>query len=366
MQISQDKGKDDGEITAYLGRRAKVIEQSILEYLTKASSDRYIKTLLGRSGFVLDGEAVSKSIIEPALYLLGAGGKRWRPALMLLVLESLGKDPNNFAEFSIVPEIIHNATLVHDDIEDGAVKRRNIDCVHIKYGVDIAVNLADFMYYFPVVAIMDSKKIPANVKYKLIDVQERENLRVSIGQAVDIAWHNALVNPLTITEDNYLQMVYDKTGALARMAAKFGGILGGANDDLIEKLGKFGATIGVAFQIQDDLLNITESGVSKTKGGTGEDITEGKITLMVIHALHNVSKKEQRRLVEILKMHTKDRRRIDEAIGIILKPNTEEYVRRLQVNLVTDAWNGIESSLKPSEAKNKLKEFAEFLASRKF
>lgn len=354
------------DITDYIGRRAKEIEIKIIEYLTKTNSERYIKTIMGRSGFTLDGEALNKSIMEPALYLLSAGGKRWRPVLMLLVIEALGKDSNDFIEFSIIPEIAHNATLVHDDIEDGSVKRRNVDCVHIKYGVDVAINLADFMYYFAPVALMETKKLKPELRYKLLSTNDREMLRVSIGQAVDIAWHNALVSPLSVTEDNYLQMVFDKTGALARMAALFGGILGGASDELTEKLGKFGATIGVAFQIQDDLLNITESGVATTKGGLGEDITEGKITLAVIHALQNLSKKESERLVEILTMHTKDQKLIKEAITLILKPNTQEYLVKIQEKLVTEAWTGIEPNLKQSDAKNKLREFAEFLIKRKF
>jgi geranylgeranyl pyrophosphate synthase len=283
---------------------------------------------------------------------------------MLTVIDVLGKDSENYIEFSMIPEIIHNATLIHDDIEDRSEVRRGAPAVHIKYGVDVALNLGDFMFYFPIVALLDSPKLDSETKIRLLDVYQREMLKVTIGQAMDIAWHNFLVDPFSVTESEYLQMTYSKTGVLSSMAAKLGAILGGADDKTVEALGNFGSSIGVAFQLQDDLLNVTEGEYAKSKGGEGDDITEGKITMLVIYTLARASEQDKNRLVEILKMHTTDRALIKEAIGILSKYGAHEYAKGLEEKLVKDAWKNVDAVLPGSAAKEKLKSLAEFLINR--
>lgn len=352
------------EIVDYIKRRAIEVDKKINEYLTDKTSGRYLEKLLGRSGYNYDELAIQKAVIEPAKYLLDLGGKRWRPVLMLTVIDALGKNSNDYLEFSLIPEIIHNATLMHDDIEDNSDVRRGAPAVHKKYGVDVALNLGDFMFFFPIVALLDSEKLDNNTKIKLLDVYQREMLKVTIGQATDIAWHNFLVDPLKVSESEYLQMSYSKTGVLSSMAAKLGAVLGGADDKTIKIMGNFGASIGVAFQIQDDLLNVTESGVSVSKGGIGEDITEGKVTLMVIKTLSKANEKDKKRLVEILKMHTTDRNLIKEAIGILNSYGAIEYAKNLEEKLVKDAWKNVDSTIPDSEAKNTLKSMTAFLINR--
>jgi geranylgeranyl pyrophosphate synthase len=303
-------------------------------------------------------------VLKPAWYLLSLGGKRWRPTLMLLVIEALGKNPDEYVEFAMIPEVAHNATLVHDDIEDSSETRRGAPAVHMKYGVDVALNLGDFLFYFPVVALLDSKKLTGEVKNKVLSIYVREMLRVTTGQATDIAWHNSMIDPSRITEDNYLEMVYDKTGVLASMACQMAGALCGADDKMIADLGLFGATIGVAFQLQDDVLNLYESKVSSSKGGVGEDITEGKITMLVIHALQKADEKDRQRLQEILKMHTRDRSLISDAIAIITKYKARGYSERLQEKIVKEAWSRIEKKLPESKAKGRLSQLSEFLIER--
>lgn len=354
----------DDHILEYIKRRGAEIDKQIGEYLTDTASVRYLGSLLGRSGYEYDPKAISKAVIEPASYLLELGGKRWRPILMLTIIDALGKDSNNYTEFSIIPEVIHNGTLIHDDIEDNSTMRRGAQAVHKKYGIDVGLNLGDFMFFFPVVALLDSKKLTSESKMKILEIYQREMLKLSIGQATDIAWHRSLVDPYNVSESQYLQMAYSKTGVLAGMAAKIGGVLGGADDKTIEALGRFGASIGVAFQLQDDLLNITESGVAEGKGGRGEDITEGKITMLVIHALSEANEKERKRLKEILVMHTKDKRLISEAIAIIGRCDSEEYTKNLEEKLVREAWKNVERLLPDSESKNILKSIAEFLINR--
>ncbi len=352
------------EIVNYIKSRAIEVDKKINEYLTDKTSVRYLEKLLGRSGYEYDPKAIERAVILPAKYLLELGGKRWRPVLMLTVIDALGKNSNDYIEFSMIPEIIHNATLIHDDIEDSSEVRRGAPAVHKKYGIDIALNLGDFMFFFPIVALLDSKKLTDKTKIRLLDVYQREMLKVTIGQATDIAWHNFLVDPLKVSESEYLQMTYSKTGVLSSMAAKLGAVLGGGDDKMVQALGNFGASIGVAFQLQDDLLNVTESGVSESKGGVGEDITEGKITLLVIRTLSKANEGDRKRLVEILELHTTDRKLIKEAIVILNKYGAIDYAKNLEEKLVKDAWKNVDKMLPDSNAKGILKSMTEFLINR--
>lgn len=341
-----------------------MINTELEVYLKRKSSERYIENLLGRSGYEYDTEAITKSILEPAWYLLDQGGKRWRPILCLLVVEALGKKAEDYIEFSIIPEVIHNATLIHDDIEDNSDMRRGNVAVHKKFGIDIANNLGDFMYFFPLRALIDSKKLNSETKNRILSFYIREMTRVSLGQAVDIAWHNGYVDISTINENKYLEMAHDKTGVLSRFACELGAVIGDADDSLVEKFGKFGATIGIAFQIEDDILNIYESDLSKNKGGIGDDISEGKITMMIIHTLESAEPSEGNRLKEILSMHTKDKDLIKEAIAIITKYDSKEYATKIAIDLVKNAWDDIDKSIPDSDAKSKIKELTEFLIDR--
>ena len=352
------------DIEKYLEEEAAKLNNIIHESLTVMSSDRSIEKLLGRSGYKYDPEALKKSIVEPALYLLELGGKRWRPTLMLATIEALGRNPADFVEFALIPEIIHNATLIHDDMEDRSLTRRGHPAVHIKYGEDVAINLGDFMMYFPVLALMDSAKLSPKEKDAMLSIYIREMTHVTVGQATDIAWHNDFVNVSRITEENYLQMAFDKTGVLARVACKLGAVLGGADDKTIDTLGRFGATIGVAFQLQDDILNIYPSKVSMSKGGVGEDITEGKITMLVIVALRKAREADKKRLLEILVMHTRDQKLIDEAIAIIDAQGSREYVTNVASSLISNSWAEVDGILPQSRAKNVLRALSEFLVSR--
>ncbi|VVB77406.1 Short chain isoprenyl diphosphate synthase [uncultured archaeon] len=352
------------DMEEYLEKRAKKINETIKEYLNDTNSQRYLGKLLGRSGYEYDSEAITKGIIDPANYLLDLGGKRWRPILMLEVLEAFGKNPDDYAEFSIIPEIVHNGTLIHDDIEDNSNTRRGAPAIHVKYGIDVALNLGDFMFYFPMVAVLDSKKLSQETKMKMLTIYQKDMLKISVGQAIDIAWHRNLVDPMSVNEGKYMQMVDAKTGVLSSMAAELGGAIGGADDKTIAALGKFGSSIGIAFQLEDDLLNITKSRLAEKKGGVGDDIQEGKVTMLVIYTLEHSAEADRKRLIQILKSHTDNKEEIAEAIAIIDKYGAKDYTKALAQRLVSDAWKALDQLLPDSEAKKRIKAISEFLVGR--
>jgi geranylgeranyl pyrophosphate synthase len=352
-------------IEEYLKEKGILINAKLKEYLGDEKSPQYLKRILGRTLYKYDEEVIDKAILGPIWHLLEIGGKRLRPILTLAVMDSLGVDSSNYLEFAVVPEIVHNATIIHDDIEDDSDIRRGRETLHAKYGIDVALNLGDFMFFFPMSAMLDSEKINNDKKIMLQRMYSRHMLRLGVGQGVDIAWHNQFVDISKRTEDNYLQLAFDKTGALTSMAAEIGAIVANAEDDIVELFGRFGASLGVAFQIKDDILNIIDSGVSENKGVIGEDITEGKVTLLVIHTINSADEKDKRRIIELLKMHTKDRGLINEAIEIIKKYNSIEYAENIALNTINESWKNLSSRLNDSPAKERLKQISDFVVNRK-
>jgi geranylgeranyl diphosphate synthase, type I len=297
--------------------------------------------------------------------MLDRGGKRWRPALFLLICEALGKSEDFCIDFAIISEVVHNGTLVVDDIEDSSEVRRGKPCTYKIFGIDIAVNAGNAMYYLALIPLMEQKsRIPAEQLRDVYEVYVQEMINLSIGQAMDIAWHRGLANADRISEEDYLQMCAYKTGTLARMAAKIAAVLSGANGELVKKLGTFAESLGVAFQMQDDILDLTGTEFAKRKGGLGQDITEGKRTLMVIHTLKMARDQDWKRLIEILNMHTSDQKLRDEAIAIMQKNKAFDYVKKKADSMVENSWKEVSRLLKPSKGKEKLKAFAEFLIKR--
>ncbi len=348
----------------YLRDMASLVNRKLEESVRSESSDKYIKSLLGRSGYVYDHKAIDKGILEPARYLLGLGGKRLRAVLTLAVIEAFGKRPADFVEFALVPEVVHNGTLIHDDIEDRSNVRRGHATVHVKYGLDIGTNLGDFLYFFPVVALIGSRKLSPETKNRALSVYVREMLRLSVGQAMDLAWHNQSVDLSRITEEQYLQTIANKTGSAFSMAAQMGGLVAGAPGKAVDALGRFGESLGMAFQIQDDMLNISQSGVAANKGGIGDDIKEGKVTLMVVRALRSSPAPDRRRLLEILRAHSSARRATEDYVRIMESCGAEPYARGVAERFARESWSAVSQLLPESGAKAWLKWLTGFAVSR--
>jgi len=182
----------------------------------------------------------------------------------------------------------------------------------------------------------------------------------SIGEATDIRWHNAQSN---VNESQYLQMCSYKTGSLSRLALQLGGILGGASQEQLNAFSDFGTSLGVAFQIQDDILNLKPD--KEWGKEIGDDINEGKITLLIIHALKSLKDNKKQRLLELLQKENNSKEEINEAISIITESDAIEYSKELAKTIVLENWANLEKVLDESEAKNLLKEFAHYVVKRK-
>jgi len=354
------------DIEEILREKVSIIDKVIERYIPRKYDKASLTFTLGPPRYEYNLKASDKTMAEPIWEFLDRGGKRWRPVLFLLVCEALGKDPKEFLDFAIIPEVIHNGTIIADDVEDASEFRRGKPCTYKIFGLDIAINVANAMYYLPLLTLIRNKdKLSAERKSKIYDVYVQEMINISFGQAMDIAWHRGLADANRIKESQYLQMCAYKTGTLARMAAKMAAVLCDASDEVVEKLGRFAEAIGIAFQIQDDILNLVGEDFAERKGGLGEDITEGKRTLIIIHTLEKAKPVDRRRLIEIFSLHTTDQKVRDEAIGIIQRYGSIEYAKEFARNMVKESWNEVDQLLPPSEAKEKLRAFADYLVERK-
>ncbi len=342
----------------------QLIITSLEKILPREYSKDSLEQTVGNVRFELDYKAINLSINKPFWDLLDRGGKRWRPALFLIILEALGKNPKEYLSLASIFEFIHNATLLIDDIEDGSLKRRGKKAIHLLYGEDIAINAGNQLYYLPLKVIDSFKDIlDQQTRLKIYKTYIDEMINLGFGQGTDIAWHKGLVDDFKISESKYLQMCAFKTGCLSRMASKIAAIVGGASDELILAFGSLGESLGVVFQIQDDILNITENELSAKKG-LGEDITEGKRSLLVIYAFESLEKKKAIRLRQILNMHTKNKNLINEAISLIEESGALKKARSTMARLFKEAWESLEPLLKESEGKQKLYTIAHFLVDR--
>jgi octaprenyl-diphosphate synthase len=226
-----------------------------------------------------------RALTAPGRDIINRGGKRWRPLLMTLVCESFG---GGDAALPLVPlvELPHNASLIHDDIEDNSDERRGKPAVHLIYGTDTAINGGCFLYFLPLDCI-DGWEAPASLKNRIYSVWGEHLRRLHMGQAMDISWHRDFLS--LPSPEEYLLMCRLKTGALARLAAVLGvyAALGGTSDAEAESriaafavtLGEAAEKMGVGFQMLDDVKNLTTGNPGKKRG---DDIVEGKKSLPIL------------------------------------------------------------------------------------
>jgi len=335
------------------------INQEIEKFLPKKFDKKWLASIFGNTNWEFDEKACTEAIAKPVWNLLERGGKRWRPFLMQLSYEAVCKKKDSIQKFLILPELIHNGTLIIDDIEDNSELRRGHSCIHKLFGIDTAINAGNSLYYLPVLSLIKDTSLSNETKIKVYELLNKEMIKISFGQGMDIYWHKG--EKTDMNENQYLQMCAYKTGALSRISAKLGVILGNGSEEQINAFGKFAESIGIAFQIQDDILNITSKKIGKE---FGEDLTENKKTLMVIKTLEKAGENDKIRLLKILNLKTKDEKLIKEAIEIMEKYHSLEYAKSKAKRLVIDAWNKLAPLIKDSEAKKKLKLFANYLIKR--
>jgi geranylgeranyl pyrophosphate synthase len=325
---------------------------------------QYSEKLRFFPGEKLDNKALDFSL-QIMWDLLRRGGKKMRPVMMLMLADIYSVDMKRILPLAFMVETVHNSTLVLDDIEDQSEKRRGEPCVHLKFGIDNAINSGVLGMFLPAANSFDSKEIqslPVNVQLELYRKYIEEMKNIHLGLAWDIYWHSNKYNVNTIpTEHNYIRMVESKTSVLMRIGFAFVSIAGELPSTEKAKLEKIANYVGTSFQIQDDLINLESLDYAKGRGQVGEDITEGKITLMVIH---HVNTTKNQRLLDILSMKTKDESLILEAIRLMVDSGSLKYADNVQKEYMAKAISIVESLNGDESAKKSFKAVLEDLLSR--
>ncbi|ACX72144.1 Polyprenyl synthetase [Methanocaldococcus vulcanius M7] len=285
-------------------------------------------------------------------HLLFAGGKRLRPYLTVITYNLKKDNMEEILPAAAAVELIHNYTLIHDDIMDNDDERRGKPTVHVVYGEPIAILAGDLLYakaFEAVSNIKDSKKA-----HDVLKILSKACVEVCEGQAMDMKFEN--YNP---TMEEYLEMIRKKTGALLEASVEIGAIMADCSEEEKTALKEYAKRIGLTFQIQDDVLDLIGD---KNKIGkpVGSDIREGKKTIIVIHALKTLDEEKKRRLLEILGNKNIGEEEIKEAIEI-LKPSIE-YAKELMKIKTEEAKNYLK--IFDEERRKVLEDLADFIISR--
>ena len=247
-----------------------------------------LKKLVNKAILNLSYNEEAEKLNDPVKYILSIGGKRLRPVLALMACNLF----SDTIDDAVIPasgiEVFHNFTLVHDDIMDHAPVRRNLPTVHSKWNLNQAVLSGDVMAFIANECFLQT---PPRCLLKVFKVFNKAAIEVCVGQQLDIDFEKAAI----VSHEEYLRMIELKTAALLAASAKIGAIIGGADEKDSEILYEFGKNLGLAFQIQDDLLDIY--GDIKVFGKImGGDIISNKKTFMLVKALE-ISSIEQAKLL---------------------------------------------------------------------
>lgn len=331
------------------------------------SFEEYLDCYADRVGELINGYIPSGShpdmdryLYAPLLKYSQNGGKRHRPLICFAACMAVGGDIRRALSGAAAIEHFHTAALIHDDIADEAELRRGEPCLHLTEGLGLAINMGDFALSLTNGAVVNDPLLDDASKLRVIAEMTNMTKRTIEGQALDIGW--ARDGRYDITPEDYLIMATHKTAHYSgAVPLAVGAIVGGGTETQIEALRNYGLDTGLAFQIQDDLLNLigTEESISKD---FRNDITEGKRTLVVVHALQNSSQRE--RLIEILSSKEKDPAVLEEAVSIMEDAGSIEYARNYAENLTSIAKNRLVDMLEPSEARELLISMADWFVNR--
>lgn len=284
------------------------------------------QTLRRRINAALEGMLTlpePQTLYEPARYILSGKGKRVRPVLVMLGAEAIGgaraAQSGSVLNIALGIEVLHNFTLVHDDIMDSADLRHSRPTVHKKWDTNIAILTGDMMLAFAYQLLLRAK--PKNLD-KILAIFTESIITICEGQAFDKEFESKK----RVSLDEYLMMISKKTGRLIAVALELGGLAAGATPAQAKALRVFGEHIGQAFQVQDDLLDIMgDEKFGKTVGG---DVRDGKKTFLLIHALE-LARGDDRKLLQSIIDHNgisaarvPEVKRIYETCGVLAEART--------------------------------------------
>jgi octaprenyl-diphosphate synthase len=329
---------------------------SSTKYLTEKEIFELVRGDLAKVEVELGQQSVSsvRPITEIGQYLQSSGGKRLRPALLLLASRLCGYEGAPAIRLGAVVELIHTATLVHDDIIDGADKRRGRPSTNSRWGNHTSVLAGDWLY-------MQAFNIAlAERNFKFLDILIGLTQVMVEGELLQLTQ----LKRLDITEDDYLELAYRKTACLFSACLRLGALLGGLNEEQEIKLGAYGANLGLAFQVIDDLLDFTSS--EQTLGKPiGNDLREGKITLPLIYMLPRCRPDEREKISLVLQQGAFQSVTFAEILAMIERYGVLAQARDKAEYFASMAREALEG-FDESPYKDALRSLAEFIVERQY
>ena len=300
-----------------------------------------------------------QTLYDPIRYVLSMGGKRIRPVLMLLAYQLYKDDPESILMQAAALETYHNYTLLHDDLMDNADLRRGHETVHKKWNANQAILSGDSML---VLAYERMAQCAADKLSQVLAIFTETALEIGEGQQYDIDFERRT----DVEEDEYIEMVRLKTSVLLACALKIGGALAGAPEQDLDNLYKFGERIGLAFQLQDDFLDVY--GDPRVFGkAIGGDITSNKKTYMLINAFNHANDAQREELTRWITAKTFDRA---EKVAAVTRLYNEIGVDKLALDKIASYFEQSKKYLDAvkvdDDKKTVLRQYAEKMMSRKY
>ena len=322
--MTDNKAKHKGEfknwmrpdLRDYYASKINYLSSTLDEIIPEDFEQDLVKLLISRNIWCFDPTEISEALAKPMRQYLKVRGKLFRPLITCMFIEGYGRNPDLFKPILAISEIIHSCSLMLDDIADASLLRRGQECSHRIYGISRAANASSAMTSYAFNLLRSTKmSLDTNTILTLYKALLWEHYITSIGSALDMGWVKEERN--SIHEDEYIQHILFRSSSYTyRHAARIGAIVAGADDEDLYAIFQYSSLLGVAFQFLDDILNL-RPGLDSWGKTIGEDITEGKRSLLVLHAIKKATKEDRTRLLEILDGTATDPLVINEAIDIL-------------------------------------------------
>ncbi len=286
-------------------------------------------------------------------YIIKRKGKQMRPMFVFLTAKAFGQTTESTYRAAAMIELLHTATLVHDDVVDDANKRRGFFSINAIWKNKIAVLVGDYLLSKGLLLAVE------NEEFELLRIMSNSVKEMSEGELLQIE----KARKLDITESVYYDIIRQKTATLIASCCASGANSVGVDKEVVEKMRLFGEYTGIAFQIKDDLFDYGSDGETIGKP-TGIDIKEKKMTLPLIFALNNASSSDKRRITKIVKKYNEDKKKVKEVIQFVIETGGIEYAQRAMHSYKDKALD-ILKEFEQNEANKALAELVIYTTERK-
>ena len=350
------------DIRGSLEQWAERVDLRIAEFFPKVLDEAQVERYAGAPTWRHDPSAQTEVLSEPVWDLIERGGKHWRPVFGILMLEALGVASEPYELLvAMTTEFAHTGALVIDDIEDHAHTRRGDECIHVRYGVEVAINAANMAYFLPYLLLRDYPHLTDAQRLEMYGILSSQSVRSHLGQGQDIYWSRSLtVERLCEWMDNslaakILQAYAHKTASLVQGVAEAACVIARADEPTRRACTGVARAFGVGFQIVDDVLDFDEQRLRDGSGG--RDLSEGKVTYVLLRSLESLGPRERARLAAVLCSPDLRGRAeaLRECVGLVRGSGVLDACRGEARAMFDDAWRRLSECLPPSEPKTMLR-----------